>query len=172
MSRIVLVPGVLALLPEYAGLADPVDELRAAAAAAVGWLVESPGPVRVVADEQGARVARHLLVEAGHDQAFGAGDERVLVVANGSARRGEKAPGHLDPRAVGFDAALEDALRSSDGAVLQGLDVALAEELLVGHPSGIRDLGARLRAAGPAVVDYDDDPFGVQYWVMRWTCGS
>jgi hypothetical protein len=23
-----------------------------------------------------------------------------------------------------------------------------------------------------ASVDYDGDPFGVQYWVVRWSCGS
>jgi len=22
--------------------------------------------------------------------------------------------------------------------------------------------------SGEATIDYDDDPFGVQYWVMRW----
>ena len=49
MTRVVLVPGVLALLPEYAGLEDPVAELRAACLAAVAWL----GPdVTVLADEQ------------------------------------------------------------------------------------------------------------------------
>ena len=36
--RVVLVPGVLALLPEYAGLTDPVAELRAACREAVAWL--------------------------------------------------------------------------------------------------------------------------------------
>ena len=35
-SRVVLVPGVLALLPEYAGQTDPVAELRAATPDAVG----------------------------------------------------------------------------------------------------------------------------------------
>ena len=58
MTRVVLVPGVLALLPEYAGLEDPVADLRAACLEAVAWL----GPeVRVVADEQGTRVAAYLV---------------------------------------------------------------------------------------------------------------
>ena len=34
--RVALVPGVLALLPEYAGQEDPVSEVRAAALAAAG----------------------------------------------------------------------------------------------------------------------------------------
>ena len=56
-ARVVLVPGVLALLPEYASLTDPVAELRAACLAAVAWLVEEGGPVTVVADAQGRRVS-------------------------------------------------------------------------------------------------------------------
>ena len=61
-ARVVLVPGVPALLPAYAGLSDPVAELRAACRAAVEWL---EGPVAVVADAPGRRVADHLLAEAG-----------------------------------------------------------------------------------------------------------
>ena len=38
MTRVVLVPGVLALLPEYAGFADPVADLRAACLADTGQL--------------------------------------------------------------------------------------------------------------------------------------
>ena len=56
-TKVVLVPGVLALLPEYAGLEDPVAELRAACLEAVAWLGDD---VRVVADDQGARVAAYL----------------------------------------------------------------------------------------------------------------
>ncbi len=40
--RVVLVPGTLALLPAYAGLADPVAELRAACVEAVRWLGADP----------------------------------------------------------------------------------------------------------------------------------
>ena len=38
MTRVVLVPGVLALLPDYAGVEDPVTDLRTACRDAVGWL--------------------------------------------------------------------------------------------------------------------------------------
>ena len=64
-QRAALVPGVLALLPEYAGLDDPVADLRAAVHEAAAWLAEIVGPLAVVADEQGARVGRHLLAEVG-----------------------------------------------------------------------------------------------------------
>jgi len=54
------------------------------------------------------------------------------VVADGSARRTEKAPGHLDDRAEGFDAQVEKALAAGDPELLKALDVNLAEALLVG----------------------------------------
>ena len=164
----VLVPGVLALLPEYAGLTDPVAGLRAACREAVAWLGD--GPVTVVADAQGRRVAEHLLAERG--TTAGGDHAAYLVVANGSACRSEKAPGHLDERAFGFDESLDKALRTPDREALAGLDDALGAELWAGNVPGLRALGDLLAGAGPAVVDYADDPFGVQYWVMRWTCES
>ena len=113
MSRVVLVPSTLLLLPEYAGQVDPVPELRSAVLEAVATLGD--GPVRVVAagprpdnvargviEAAGVRIARRLLGREAVD-----GAAAVLVVANGSACRTEKAPGHLDERAEGFDATIE-----------------------------------------------------------------
>ena len=168
MTRVVLVPGVLALLPEYAGIEDPVAELRDACLDAVGWL---GGDVTVLADPQGARVARYLFDAAVVSRQAPEGRPRppgaYLVVGNGSARRTEKAPGHLDERAEAFDAELGARLRAGRFEV----DEALAGELLA-SVSAIAELGRTVPDAGPAQVDYDDDPYGVQYWVMRWTCGS
>ena len=174
--RVVLVPGVLALLPEYAGLTDPVAELRSACLEAVGWLT---GPVSVIGTGQGRRVAEALLRERGLEAQAPRGpshlDQReaasYLVVGNGSACRTEKAPGHLDERAHPFDQRLERALRSPDPAVLGAVDEALAGELWA-DVAGIRALGGLLAGARPAQVEYADDPFGVQYWVMRWQCES
>ena len=166
----VLVPGVLALLPEYAGLTDPVAELREACVAAVSWLT---GPVEIVADAQGRRVAEHLLAVCSTGSTDeGAGGTSYLVVANGSACRSEKAPGHLDERSFGFDEELDKALRTPDRATLAGLDEALGAELWAGNVAGLRRLGELLVGAGAAAVDYANDPFGVQYWVMRWECAS
>jgi hypothetical protein len=169
-TRVALVPGVLALLPEYAGLEDPVADLRSTVRTAASWLAEVVGPVAVIADEQGARVGRHLLAEAGATLADGGPAEvaAYLVVANGSARRNEHAPGYVDQRAVPFDAAVEAALRGPDPDVLAGLDVDTAAELLCGGVAGLVLLGTLLRGAGPPMVDYADDPYGVQYWTMRW----
>ncbi len=166
--RAVLVPGVLALLPEYAGLEDPVPELRAVCLEAVRWLGAEPV---VLADPQGERVGRALLAAAGVStgstgaagSTTGAGTA-YLVVGNGSAKRSEKAPGHLDERSHGFDDTLRAALLAGD---VSGLDLELGAELMAAL-DGIARLGAVLAPGASVSVDYDDDPFGVQYWVMRW----
>jgi hypothetical protein len=169
--RVVVIPGVLALLDEYASLEDPVAELRKACREAVAWLVEPGAEVAVHCAAQHLRLARQLVEGAGgrlHS------DEEppaaVLAIANGSARRTEKAPGHFDDRAEGFDKALGDALRSGDSATLASLDQALAGELWA-DVDGFRWLGSSVDLDGADVhVDYDDAPYGVQYWVVRWQC--
>ena len=78
--KVVLAPPVLAFLPEYAGLEDPVADLRAVVLEAVRWLGSE---VTVLGDEQGQRVAAHLLGLTSRE-----GDEpSYLVMGNGSARR-------------------------------------------------------------------------------------
>ncbi len=172
-------PGVLALLPEYASLDDPVAELRAVCLDAVRWLGSD---VTVLADDQGARVAAYLLracettttttdpvVEVRGAPATSLEPTTratsYLVVGNGSACRSEKAPGHLDERAHDFDAALGAALASSHRD-WPPLDLG---ESLLGSLDGIRRLREVLPAEYRATVDYDADPLGVQYWVLRWS---
>ncbi len=186
MSRdVVLVPSTLALLPEYAGAHDPVPDLRSACAEVVTWLVaRHADAVRVVAaplrpeelrrgvrSPQGERVGRHLLDGAGFRGRFDDAAEGVLVVANGTAKRTEKAPGHLDDRAAGFDDTVEQALRDGNAAALRHLDAGLAEELWVRDWPALRTL-ADLLDGCPMAMSYSDDPYGVQYWVGRTTCGS
>lgn len=180
--HVVVVPSTLLLLPEVAGLEDPVPALREAVQRAVDWLVRqhangvavlagaarADNVARGAADAVGRRIARHLL--DGHpvtDTAAG-----LLVVANGSARRSEKAPGHLDARAHGFDESIDKALRTGSPAVLRDLDVALGEELWTHDVPALRRLGELVDDPVDVQVDYADDPFGVQYWVVRWTCAS
>jgi hypothetical protein len=184
VTRAVLVPSAPVLLPEYAGLVDPVPDLRSACRAAVAGLVANRPPVvavlaaparpdnvaRGAATPVGVRVARHLLVEVGWsgeltDPVAGV---PLLVVGNGTACRGEKAPGHLDPRAVAFDAALGVALVGGDGAALRALDARLAEELWCHDVPAFLRLAEVLPPGPPAEVHLDADPFGVQYWVLTW----
>lgn len=154
-----LVPGVLALLPSYASIEDPVPDLRSACLKAAGRL----GPrVRVVASDatggSGARVGAALVAAVGA-RLVEDGETGVLVVGNGSATRTEKAPGHLDERAAAFD----DALRASFASV----DRALAGELWADA-----DRLTDLPPLAEADVLYDDAPFGVQYWVAVWGAGG
>jgi hypothetical protein len=156
-TRVVLVPGVLALLPEYAGLQDPVADLRAACHEAVGWLGTD---VTVLAGPQGRRVADHLLDSSQRTD----GGTSYLAVANGSAKRTEKAPGHVDERAIAFDADLADRLRSG---TLAGIDPELSRELWA-DTAALAGLAEVLPPGCAGTVDYEDDPYGVQYWVTRW----
>ena len=125
MTRVVLVPGVLALLPEYAGLEDPVAELRAACLSAVAWL--GPDGRRCSPTRRATRVADALLdgMRGFRRPPTGAS---YLVVGNGSACRSEKAPGHLDERAAAYDDALRAALTSSRHA--NWPDIELGKGLL------------------------------------------
>ena len=171
--RVVIVPPVLALLPEYAGREDPVAELRAAAGSAVSWLGEGAGGVRVVApDAQAERIAGCLLESSAPHRvgARAAADDPVLVMANGSAKRTEKAPGHLDDRAIAFDDALGAALAEGDTDALAALDPTLAAELWASGIEGLSGLAGL--TVEKAQVDYFDAPYGVAYWVARWTCAS
>lgn len=99
-------------------------------------------------------------------------DDVALVMADGSAKRTEKAPGYIDERAESFDALIVGALRDGDGPALADLDLALAEDLWCGGVPMLRWLG---RQAGDADVDakllYDAAPYGVGYWVATWTWG-
>ena len=161
--RIVLVPGVPALLPSYTSIEDPVADLRAACRAAVATL----GPrVRIVASsDAAARVALQLLAEAGATES--PDGEDVLVVGNGSAKRTPRAPGHFDERAEVFDDGLRRALLEPLPAALRALDEDLAAEMWA-DVGALRALADLLTPDRQAEVGYDDAPFGVQYWVIRW----
>ena len=167
VTPVALVPGVPALLPEYASLSDPVADLRAACRTAVGRIAGPGSAVRVVADPLGLRVAEHLLEEVAARATGDPSYDAVLVVANGSARRTEKAPGHFDDRAAAFDDAVDRALRETDREALRVLDRDLAGDLLAAV-DGLPDLAAAVPAGAAADVLYADDPFGVQYWVVVW----
>ena len=52
-----------------------------------------------------------------------------VVVADGTAKRTEKAPGHFDPRAESFDDSVDAALRNGDPDGLLALDEAAQRRL-------------------------------------------
>lgn len=94
-----------------------------------------------------------------------AGDTTLLVVADGSARRTEKAPGHLDERAADVDADIVSAIRDSASGGLDrllDLDVDLCDELLVAGRAPLQVLAAAVSSsvvasppASPSVASAD-----------------
>lgn len=96
----------------------------------------------------------------------------LLVLADGSARRGEKAPGHLDERSLGFDDETARALAGGDATALTGIDAELAAELMAAGRAALGVLGEAVLRQGDAPraeVLYRDDPFGVDYVVALWS---
>jgi hypothetical protein len=131
-------------------------------------------PVELVGVDGHADAAEVVRVAADLGRDLGGANERVavLVLGDGSARRGEKAPGFLDDRAVDVDEVIATALQHGDAAALAGLDPATAEDLLVHGRAALAVLGALVGAAQLTVVRpelcYRDDPFGVSYFVALW----
>lgn len=198
IETVLVLPTPRALLPP-APLSDPVAELRAACVAAVERLPQ--GPVVVLASPVGpADAGRGITVPLGHRVAAQLLGDRsfepqlalpgvaaavlelatetsppttLLVMADGSARRGEKAPGHLHPDSVAFDDRVESALRAGDTETLAALDPGIGEELWCDGIPGLRVLGKVARGLSvTAEVTYADAPYGVAWWVARWDLTS
>jgi hypothetical protein len=99
--------------------------------------------------------------------------ERValLVMGDGSACRGVRAPGHDDPRAAPYDRVAAKALAAADVDGLLALDERLSAELLAGGRAAWQALAGAARAAGgdwTSDLGYEDAPYGVAYFVAFW----
>ncbi|WP_406298785.1 hypothetical protein OG948_26090 [Embleya sp. NBC_00888] len=127
----------------------------------------APSPVtgaEIAADAEPARCAAR-----GAELVAGADRVALLVVADGSACRTEKAPGYLDARAEPYDLALGAALEAADQVALAELDPALARELWVAGRPALQVLAG---AAGPGRQSrllYAEAPYGVGYFVALWS---
>ena len=91
----------------------------------------------------------------------------LLVIGDGSARRGPRAPGHFDERAAAFDAAAERAVRAGDTRALLELDPGLARDLMATGRAAWQVLAGALEGCTSVSVEvpYAADPFGVAYLV-------
>ncbi len=93
----------------------------------------------------------------------------LLVVADGSAARTEKAPASLHPEAAVFDESVAKALASGDPAQLAALDPSTAIAVTAGGRPAWRTASAALQGtAYAAELLADDAPYGVGYLVARW----
>ena len=93
----------------------------------------------------------------------------LVVVADGSARRGEKAPGHLDERSFAVDDEIVGALRAGAPARLLALDPGVCADLLVQGRAPLQVAAAALgEEAAYRCVSLDrSDPYGVLYVLAR-----
>jgi hypothetical protein len=127
------------------------------------WLLDD-------ADWQGDRGFATVGPDATTQLAIGPSRVAVLAVGDGTARRTEKAPGHLDERAEPFDAAVAAAIRDGNVEALGGLDANLASDLLCAGAPVWRWLATAL--AGQDVVEAellaDSAPYGVAYFAGFW----
>ncbi|GHE28515.1 hypothetical protein GCM10017673_33630 [Streptosporangium violaceochromogenes] len=89
----------------------------------------------------------------------------MLVMADGSACLTEKSPGYLDPRARRYNAAIVEALAAGE---VPALDPGEAAELWVQGRAALQVLGGVQGHLGGEVL-YDAAPYGVGYFVVRWT---
>lgn len=164
--RIVLVPAAPGLLP-CEGQIDPFEEARAAS---VELLVEALNAADFVAVLGSVDVAESLLRQAGFEgDLVAAPADLVVISADGSATRTEKAPGFFDERAADFDKMIETALDEGDAATLAALDVGLAEELWCRGVPAFQAMAALMPHPSMSEVVYAECPYGVAYWVATWT---
>ena len=95
----------------------------------------------------------------------------VLVMGDGSACRGTKAPGYDDPRAQAYDDGVARALADADPDALLGLDPGLSAELKAAGRAPWQVLAGAARAAGcdwRGELGYYQAPYGVSYFVANW----
>lgn len=94
----------------------------------------------------------------------------LIVVADGSAARSEKAPAHLHPGAEAFDAAVARALASGDPGQLASIEAATAREVTAAGRPAWRTAAAGLSGRTyDATLLSDSAPYGVGYLVAAWT---
>jgi hypothetical protein len=147
------------------------------------WLLERAG----VAGVNAGAGSGHGLVSGGQavattlpsaecaalGESLASSSERValLVMGDGSACRGDKAPGYADPRAEPYDDAVATALGHADAEALLALDQRLSTELMVAGRAAWQVLAGAARASqGPwrGALNYAAAPYGVAYFVATW----
>jgi hypothetical protein len=124
-------------------------------------------------DECGWTGPRHYLGvdSAGSAEVVPADVGSVVVVADGSACRIDRAPGYLDERAESFDAHIAACLASGDVRGLAAIDRALAAELLCPSVPAWQWLATAVggRSVSAASLLSAVAPYGVGYFAAVWT---
>ena len=129
----------------------------------VGWpgdraaLEIDPGSGDVELDAEGQKLAGETMRTV------------LLVVADGSSSRTEKAPSSLHPDAEAFDSAVAAALRSGSPSALGAVDRQRAQSVTAAGRPAWRLAAAALEGSDyDAVLHADVAPYGVGYFVAHW----
>ncbi|PYC71940.1 hypothetical protein C7C45_09895 [Micromonospora arborensis] len=145
---------------------DPREPATAAPATAAPATAAQVSAVQVAADAGPAELT------ALADEINAAGDRvALLVLGDGSACRGEKAPGYDDPRARPYDQRVATALAEADLDGLLDLDPVLSAELKAAGRAPWQVLAGAARSAGGGwrgELLHDSAPYGVAYFVASW----
>ena len=105
------------------------------------------------------------------DGSAGGGPVGLVVMADLSACRTERAPGAFRAEAADFDASVAEALRTGKPARLLDLDPAVAADLMVAGRVPLQVLAGAFESepAARGRVLYEDAPYGVGYLVAVLT---
>jgi hypothetical protein len=161
-------------LPTPARLPDLPLSLAVAAHLLTGL---EPAPARLFAATvptslgPGAAAAIGRALAAARNGSAVGGPVGLVVMADLSACRTERAPGAFRAEAADFDASVAEVLRTGKAARLLDLDPALAADLLVAGRVPLQVLAGAFESE-PAVhgrVLYEDAPYGVGYLVALLT---
>jgi hypothetical protein len=153
---------------------EPVDPELPLPLLIAGWAAGQQDPVptvrgELVAPDTPTGQCRALGAALAAQAADVPGPVGLLVVGDGAATHTEQAPGHLDPRAAAFDAAVTDALRAADTDALAALDATLAAELMAVGRAPWQVVAGATGPGWRGELLYTGAPYGVAYHVAVWT---
>lgn len=133
---------------------------------AAGW----DGPVATVVVPFDA-TPQEVAACARSARSVGMSSARVLLVvaADLSAKRTEKAPGHFDERALAVDTAVLAALENGCAPDVSALDPAVCADLWLTGRAALQVLALLLPQPGSARVLWADLPYGVQLVLATWS---
>jgi hypothetical protein len=162
--------GGFGVLADDRGVADTADGGTVPWQLGIGaWLLDEAGwtgPRRYLGITAAAPTDQHR-------QLIAQGAVAIVVVGDGSARRSERAPGYLDPRAEPFDDQVAAALGEGRPKGLAAIDPDLAEELMCGGWPAWSWLAATVDGAEVSAIGTATHvaPYGVGYFVAEWSVG-
>jgi hypothetical protein len=149
------------------------DAARLPVPLTVGAWLMAQHPATAEANVQGLEVAADESVSScghlGRGLADGAPRVGLVVIADGTARRGPSAPGYTDERSAAVDETWTTALATGSPDALMTLDPTLTEALMMAGRTPLQVLaGAAAGQSWRGALLWSGDPYGVQYAVASW----